>query len=111
MATFTWTPDFDLPKESKPAVYESKFGDGYGQRIPKGLNPNPKTYPLQFKNRSNAERDQIEEFLDARGGAESFDWTPPWGSAGKFKCPEWRVTYTNFNNNQITATFVQVFEF
>lgn len=111
MATFTWTPDFDLPKESKPNIYESKFGDGYSQRISMGLNSNPKTYPLQFKHRSNTERDQIEAFLDARRGTEAFDWTPPWGSAGKFICSEWKVIYSNFNNNQITATFMQVFEF
>lgn len=111
MATFTWTPDFDLPKQSAPQVRESPFGDGYGQRIQMGLNADPKTFPLQFKHRSNTERDQIEAFLDARGGAEAFDWTPPWGNAGKFKCPKWEVTYSNFNNNQITATFIQVFEF
>lgn len=110
MAVFTWIPDFGLSKKSAPEIREAKFGDGYSQRIRMGLNSDPKTFPLEFKNRSNIERDEIEAFLEARGGVEPFDWTPPWGSAGRFVCKEWNVTYSNFNNNQIAATFLQVFD-
>jgi phage-related protein len=41
---------------------------------------------------------------------ESFDWTPPRGGAGKFICEEWQTTLSNCNNNQIQATFREVFE-
>lgn len=110
MATFTWTPSFEATESSKPRVRKFQAADGYEQRIRFGLNTNPKEWSLVFSNRTDTERDQITAFLDARGGVESFDWTPPRGSAGKYVCEEWQVTLSNCNNNQIRATFLQVFE-
>lgn len=47
--------------------------------------------------------------LAARGGSESFDWTPPSGAAGKFVCKSWRRVADNGYWNTITATFEEVF--
>jgi phage-related protein len=110
MATFTYTPSFEATEASQPRVSKFKAGDGYEQRIRFGLNTNPKEWNLRFDNRTDTERDAIAAFLDARAGVESFDWTPPRGSAGKFICEEWQITLSNCNNNQIQATFRQVFE-
>ena len=49
-------------------------------------------------------------FLEARAGAESFDWTPPRGTAGKYVCEQWQVTLRACNFNTIQATFREVFE-
>jgi len=110
MATFTFTPSFEATESSAPRVRKFAAGDGYEQRVRFGLNTNPKEWTLRFANRTDTERDAIAAFLDARGGAESFDWTPPRGTAGKYVCEEWQVTLSNCNNNQIQATFRQVFE-
>jgi phage-related protein len=110
MATFTWTPSFEATESSQPRVRRTQFGDGYENRITWGLNANPKEWSLTFAERTNTERDQILAFLDARAGSESFDWTPPRGTAGKYVCSEWQVTLTAFNFNTVTATFRQVFE-
>lgn len=110
MATFTWTPSFEATESSTPRVRETQFGDGYEHRIRWGLNTNPKEWTLVFSNRSDTERDEIIAFLDARGGAESFTWTPPGASAGQFVCKKYQKTLSNCNNNQIQATFRQVFE-
>lgn len=110
MATFTWTPSFEATESSKPRVRKFAAADGYEQRIRFGLRTDPKEWSLSFNNRTDTERDQITAFLDARGGVESFDWTPPRGSAGKYVCEEWQTTLSNCNNNQIRATFRQVFE-
>lgn len=76
MATFTFTPDFELEKSSEPRIRETKFMDGgYSHRLRFGLNTNLKTYSLTFLGRSDSERDQIEAFFDDMGGAEAFDWT------------------------------------
>lgn len=85
-------------------------GDGYEQRVRFGLNTDPKEWQLTFLNRTDAERDNIVGFLEARSGVESFDWTPPRGSAGKYVCEEWQATLLNCNNNTVNATFRQVFE-
>ena len=110
MATFTYTPSYSATETSRPRVRSVQFGDGYSQRLRYGLNTDPKSWQLVFKNRSNSERDNILSFLEARGGAESFDWTPPRGSAGKYLCSEWSMEMVVFNNNTITATFIEVYE-
>ena len=110
MSTFTYTPSFEATESSKPRVRKFQAGDGYEQRIRFGLNTDPKEWSLRFANRTDSERDAIATFLEARAGVESFDWTPPRGSAGKYVCEEWQITLSNCNNNQIQATFREVFE-
>jgi phage-related protein len=110
MATFTYTPSFEATESSKPRVRKVQFSDGYEQRLRFGLNTDPKEWSLQFSNRTDTERNNILAFLEARAGVESFDWTPPRGTAGKYVCEEWQATQSNCNNNQIRATFRQVFE-
>jgi phage-related protein len=110
MAVFTFTPSFPATEASKPRVRKTQFGDGYEQRVAFGLNTNPKEWSLTFAERTDAERDAIETFFDARGGTESFDWTAPGGAAGKFVCEEWQNTLNSCNRNTLTATFRQVFE-
>jgi phage-related protein len=110
MSTFTFTPSFEATEASKPRTRKFQAGDGYEQRIRFGLHTDPKEWMLQFSNRTDTERDQIAAFLEARAGVESFDWTPPRGSAGKYVCEDWQITLSNCNNNQIRATFREVFE-
>jgi phage-related protein len=110
MATFTYTPSFEATESSKPRARKFQAGDGYEQRVTFGLHTNPKEWGLVFSNRDDTERDTILAFLDARGGVESFDWTPPRGTAGKYVCEEWQTTLSNCNNNQIRAIFREVYE-
>lgn len=110
MATFSYIPDFDAVESQRPIVRRAKFGDGYEQRIRFGLNTDPREWRLTFDNRTDTERDNILSFLEARGGVESFDWTSPLGSVGKYVCDEWQTTLKNYNNNRIQVTFREVFE-
>ena len=111
MPEFTWTPDFGSSKQSKPKVQAVKFGDGYEQRAAFGLNTNPKIWSLTFANRDTSDIDDIEDFLDARDGVESFDWTPPRAEDSiKVVCREWNRTIDHAGTDSLTATFEQVFE-
>ena len=110
MATFTYTADFGATKKLTPKVTEISFGDGYAQRARNGLNTNPQTWDLSFSNRTDTEAEAIDAFLTARGGYESFDWTPYNESAGKYICKEWSKSIDGFNRNSIQASFIQVFE-
>ena len=112
MATFNFTPEFPPTEVSSPRVRKTKFGDGYEQRIRFGLNTDLKTWQLTFKARSNAETTRIRNFFQARGGYESFTWTPPlWGAtSGQYVCEDWQVTAEAHNVNTISATFRQVAE-
>jgi phage-related protein len=110
MATFTFTPSFEAVESSEPRVRKFQAGDGYEQRVRFGLNTDPKQWSLTFANRTDTERDQIAAFLEARGAYESFDWTPPRGTEGKYVCEQWQITLSSCNNNQIRATFREVYE-
>jgi phage-related protein len=110
MATFTWCPDYPPTEESQPRVRRTQLGDGYEHRLRFGLNTDLKTWQLEFRRRSNSETTDIDNFLEARGGVESFTWTPPlWSSpAAQFVCDQWSITAEAHNINNIRATFRQV---
>lgn len=110
MATFSYVPDFDASESQRPRVRRVQFGDGYETRLAFGLNTQPSEWRLTFKNRTDTERNNITAFLEARGAVESFDWTPPGGTAAKWVCDEWSTTLVAANINSIQATFRQVFE-
>ena len=111
MATFpSITPTYGTRKTNSPIVRTTQFGDGYQQRTQFGLNQNPKVFSLTF-NDSETDADTIETFLDARGGTESFDFTPPGEtSSSKFICRSWTKSMPYNNRATINATFEEVFE-
>ena len=110
MATFpAITPTYGIQKISQPNVRIAQFGSGYSQRTTFGLNQNPKVYNLTFEV-SETDADTIEAFLDARSGAESFDFTPPGDNSGKYICRNWSKSIPYLNRATIQATFEQVFE-
>ena len=110
MPTFSFTPTYGTQKTSAPNVRIAQFGSGYSQRSTFGINQNPKSYSLTFEV-SETDADTIEAFLDARGGAENFDFTPPGeSSSSKFICRQWSKSIPYLNRATIQATFEQVFE-
>ena len=112
MATFpSITPSYGAAKSSEPKVNAVQFGSGYEQRVVFGINQNPKVWDLSWNNITEANADTIEAFLDARGGQESFDWTPPAESTSyKWVCQQWNKQINYTGRATITATFRQVFE-
>jgi len=111
MAVFTWIPDRGFKTTTKPRVLSAKFGDGYEQRLADGINHLVNSWNLTFKSRSVTDAEDIDTFLTARGGVESFDFTPPGASTSvKVTCSQWDISYPASIGRDITATFVQVFE-
>jgi phage-related protein len=109
MSTFTHTPEFGASKQLRPRVTAIKFGDGYEQRVAQGLNTKLEVWNLNFVNRTETEANEIDDFLIARGGVESFDWTPPDSATSKkFVCREWTRVVLKANLYSIAATFEQV---
>lgn len=107
---FSFIPDFGATKQKKPVVSKIQFGDGYSQRIAKGINNQPETWQLTFANRSQADGDAIDAFLEARGGVEPFDWETPEGVTKQFVCSDWSVAVVNGSYRTVTATFEEVFD-
>lgn len=107
---FQWNPDLGAQKSTKPTVYSIKFGDGYEQRIPVGINSKPHSWQVKFT-RSLAEAESIGGFLEARGGVEAFTWTDPGGSVANYVCREWTQSKSSFGVCVVSGTFEQVFEY
>lgn len=107
MTTFTYIPGSAL-LQKKPRVRVAAFGDGYEQRLADGINSAPRAWQLSFT-RQTAEADAIEAFFAARNGVEAFDWTPPYGAAGKWVAREWSVSLIGPVAKTISVTFDEVF--
>lgn len=108
MSTFTWSPAPGASETVMPRVKSAKFGDGYEQRVGEGINTRPRSWSLTFLG-PTARTDAIAAFLEAADGVASFDWTPPYGPAGKFVCRSWSRTVPALVIQGISATFEEVF--
>jgi phage-related protein len=107
MSTF----DFDPASASvttKPRVRTAAFGDGYEQRLADGINNAKRSWALTFT-RPTTEADAILAFFEARNGAEAFDWTPPYGVAGRWVARDWSAQMISMVAKSITVTFEEVF--
>jgi phage-related protein len=112
MATFpNIAPDYGASKKAQPNVRSIQFGSGYSQRATFGINQDPKVWSLSWENRTATDTNTIEDFLEARGGVESFSWSPPDDTATyKWVCQDWIKTMPYSNLFNVAATFIQVFE-
>lgn len=110
MATFTWTPKYGASKKSPARILMTDFGDGYRQRAADGINPIKESWDLEFTNET-ADIDDIEDFLVARGGWESFTWTPSGELvAKKWSCQEWNRVKVGSGVDTLTCTFNREFD-
>lgn len=71
------TPDKSFTRDVAPAVLTAKFGDGYEQRIPDGINTVRETISLTFTARPKAEIDDIKAFLDTTQSVTKFSLIVP----------------------------------
>ncbi len=122
----TFTVSYATKVAAKPRLVSVKFGDGYEQAAPDGLNSNPLVFNVVINNVTPTEAQAIIAFLEAAGGYLPFYWTPPnpygnWvaGANGIYsadgesaliwKCKTWDHTYEEWESQSITATFEQCF--
>ncbi|HFV5232174.1 TPA: phage tail protein, partial [Escherichia coli] len=86
---------------------EVRFGDGYSQRAPAGLNADLKTYSVTLSV-SREEATALESFLAEHGGWKAFLWTPPYGYRQiKVTCAKWS-SQVSMLRVEFSAEFKQV---
>lgn len=76
METFTWKVKTGMNIESEPRVRSVRFGDGYEQRRPDGLNSLLNKYSITLSPK-NADGQIIRAFLEKHAGVTAFFWKPP----------------------------------
>jgi phage-related protein len=75
------------------SLFETEFGDGYSQAIPKGLNSIRRNISLSWQGLTEAQAQYIDDFLTAQGGNKTFLFQPYGYSAPiKWTCKEWTVS-------------------
>jgi phage-related protein len=112
MPTYTNFPSVVAPttysQSMKPRIRSVEFGDAYTQESPNGLNYKLKSFSLTWDMLFDAEKNTIDNFLNARGGYQTFNWLNPSDSTVyKVKCRDWSVDYVNPTIWKITASFDQ----
>jgi len=107
---FFWLPSYGLTVRQEPKVKVIKFGDGYEQRVPDGVNYSLLTLDYSFDNRNLKETSAILHFLLQRNGSESFMYTPlsPYDTQKLFVCRTWDHTQNFIDNFSIKARFEEV---
>lgn len=110
MAEFTFIPSRGFTAASTPKVNVSKFGDGYSQRTPSGINVIEQTWELSFQSIDVTTANAIEAFFVQRKGATPFSWLPT-GEVSEVRvvCTKWNKTYDSHLSSTITATFERVY--
>ena len=106
-------PDYGLSKSNVPKTFVSSLGDGIEHRTTIGLNQNPKTFNLTFKNLSQADANKLTDFFDDRAeDGDNILYTIPTESAAMKFVVEGGYTKTDDYANLATVKvkFRQVFD-
>ena len=110
MATFTYTPSFTSSLVENPNIIAAKFGDGYEQVAYAGINKHLRVFNFGFSDITQAAADNILNFFKNNNTAITpFDYTPPDGVAGRFKCKKYKTNYISSNIVTVTCVFEEVF--
>lgn len=105
---FPWPCSTGSVLEMEPRVITDGFGEGYAQRVPDGTNSMLENRSVQFTSLSPETADAIDQFLRARGGHESFQWTAPFQTVPRlWICAKWRVEPEDATRLRISATFTE----
>lgn len=107
---FFWKPNYPLGSQIEPKVKTTKFGDGYEQRNPEGINNILLSLDLTFNGLNESENAAICHFLHSRAGSDYFLFTPPkpFNTLKRFKCAKWSQTLEFFGNYSVKALFEEV---
>ena len=103
--TFRWAPAPQAQGDTTFAVRKASFGDGYVQAVANGINNRSESWPLTFVG-DYVKITAIKAFLDARGGSQSFYWTPPMGTQTLFRCEK----YSRIMHSGMVCTLMATFE-
>ena len=107
-------PNFGLTVTNRPKKKIVKFAEGYEHRIKFGLaeHSNPRFLNLSFNDITEAQSDTLIGFLSDRANDnDSFDYTPPNDTSGKFVVEgDWVKTFNSAGLNSVKVAFREVFE-
>lgn len=72
-------------KRVKQRILSARFGDGYFQTAPDGINSVYEEWDIMWENLTASERGTVTTALLTVAATDYLTWTPPGGSAGKYQ--------------------------
>lgn len=108
MAVFTHVPTWGTQFQIEANAHLAKFGDGYEQATPNGLNNVLEKWNLTFKDIPEATYVAIKAFLKTHKGTTPFQWTTPDGDLLWFRCRSWSGSPPSYGVRDMTMVFEQV---
>ncbi|HHR6079075.1 TPA: phage tail protein [Providencia alcalifaciens] len=107
MEIFNWPIKPGMKTEFTPRIKAVRFGDGYEQRQPDGINHQLKKFNITLSLKPNT-AEQALDFLAKHGGVTSFLFQPEKSKqAIKVVCKKWSSDSSNIRLN-ISAEFEEV---
>lgn len=106
---FAWPVRTGVSGGGEFLVSEARFGDGYVQTSPDGLNNESQSWPIAIVGRQE-KVGPVLEFIRAHQGGTSFLWTPPLGVQGLYLCKTYEVLPHGGGVYTLSATFEQTFQ-
>jgi phage-related protein len=103
--TLTYQPSYQVTKSVEPRMKSIKFGNGYEQDYPDGINAIQPEWSVTFEF-PDPDIEAIDDFL-TRNYATYFNWAfcKGWGPLKQYKCRKWQLAPISGNMSRITATF------
>jgi phage-related protein len=112
---FSWSVRAEPSGQASFRTLDAQFGDGYSQSAADGINTKSQSWTVSFRGiieptcANIIAANEIMDFLDARGGWESFLWTPPASSVqGLYVAKNYGIQ-KSAKLITVNATFIEVF--
>lgn len=106
---FGLRPDYSAKVKKKPLSRSVKFGDGYEQRTPLGINNVQEIWTVSFTLNQD---DYIfaDNFLVSLNGVTPFYWYNAYGQLKTYVCKEWDGERMFGKIMRLNCVFEQVFD-
>lgn len=109
MEVFTYGVRVGSSGQTSFRTLRADFGDGYTQEAADGINTRSAQWSISVKGRMSGDVGSVMSFIDRHGGYQAFQWSPPGGVAGLFKCREgYQLTHIGRDIYDLSATFEEV---
>ncbi|MCL1909289.1 MAG: phage tail protein [Holophagaceae bacterium] len=107
---FTFIPDWGAEVAVNPNISAAPFGDGYVQRMGKGINSQLNRISLTFSGRTDGEAEEILGFFRERGGVAPFTARIGFGSPIKKYVTEgeYKRVFDQYGHNSVSVVFQEV---
>lgn len=111
MADWVWVESAGTTLREEPRLRTARFGDGYEQRAPDGINHRPQMWDMVFDEVEDDVADEMIDFLRTHDGVTAFSYVPLRSTTAiQVLCKSWSRTVAGPGLSSLRATFEQTFE-